>query len=123
MGRGVAVPEGGFDEDDDCINDEDEEYLQTLEKLNTERVKKELAHASGDDDPLDDDDDDQELAFSSPLELSDLVLYFLDAMNVAHQREPEVVAALRNQLDQTDTARLQSFIDSSDSRREEKRNE
>jgi hypothetical protein len=30
---GMAVPEGGYDEDEDCVNAEDEEYRAVLERM------------------------------------------------------------------------------------------
>lgn len=38
---------GGFAEDEDCVNTEDEEYYKMLERINKEdRVKKELKRAA-----------------------------------------------------------------------------
>lgn len=42
-----VIPDGGFDEDDDCVNQEDVNYQEMFKKLEAARVRKELARASG----------------------------------------------------------------------------
>lgn len=116
------VPEGGFDEEEDCKNAEDEAYKIHLEKMEKrQRVKDELKRAGLDaadfDDGDFDDDDEDELVFTSPIENMDLVLYFMDALHFANTREPEVIGSLQNSLDMEDKNRLQEFFNSMNGRK------
>jgi len=97
----LEVPEGGFGEDEDCVNVEDEEYRANLERIEKEeRVKKEIRRAAGlpdhdyEDDYEDDDDDDDELIFVTNIDNMDCVAYFLEAINSLNAKEPQLLGAI-----------------------------
>ena len=101
-----AIPEDGFDEDEDCLNAEDETYLEAVEELsNLERVKKEL---KGDED-FDDDDEDID-DFTSPLDNTDMLTHFCDTMNSVHEQNPDFIEQLQGNLEPDDQTLLEEII-------------
>jgi hypothetical protein len=103
-----AIPDEGFDEDEDCLNAEDETYLEAVEELNMlDRVKKEM---KGDEDFEDDEDDEDVDDFTSPLDNTDMLSQFCDTMNRVHAQNPEYIAQLQANLEPDDQTRLQEII-------------
>jgi hypothetical protein len=135
------IPDEGFDEEEDAVNEDDLQYLALLAKLEKQdRVKAELRRANGKiafnissiryssnllpcydavgGEPVDDEEDElEELMFDSPIEKLDLVVYFLDAMQAGYLREPQLVSSLQQGLDEEDKQRLQTFMQSLNERR------
>lgn len=105
----LEVPDGGYDEDEDCVNAEDETYREALEKLDKEeRVKRQLYI---DGEPVDDDDDDNDaFDFTSPIETVDVLAYFVDAMSSLSAADAERVHALQSRLDAEDAQRLRELL-------------
>lgn len=102
-----AIPDEGFDEDEDCLNAEDETYLEAVEELNMlDRVKKEL---QGDEDFEDEDEDDVD-DFTSPLDNTDMLTHFCDTMNSVHAQNPQFIEQLQANLSPEDQTRLQEII-------------
>jgi hypothetical protein len=102
-----AIPDDGFDEDEDCLNAEDETYLEAVEELNMlDRVKKEL---KGEDEFEDEDEDDVD-DFTSPLDNMDMLSHFCEVMNTAHAQNPQFIAQLQANLEPDDQTRLQEII-------------
>ena len=61
------MPDGGYGEEEDCLNAEDESYRQALAQMSKDDVK--LAKYSGGEFEGDSDDDSMEdLSFTSPIE-------------------------------------------------------
>jgi hypothetical protein len=113
------MPEGGFDEDEDVINAEDEAYKQALEKIEKrKRVKDELRRADPNfvDDDDEGDDEEDEMVFTTPVETIDCVVYFIDALTALNARDAQLVSSLRSQLG-SDDASLQQFIELAEQRR------
>ena len=105
----LEVPDGGYDEDEDCVNAEDETYREALEKLDKEeRVKRQL-YIDGElvDD---DDDDDGGFDFTSPIETIDVLVCFVDAMSSLSATDAGRVNALQGCLDDEDTQRLRELL-------------
>lgn len=112
-----AIPEEGYDEDEDCLNAEDEAYLEAVEELDKlDRVKKEL---KGDEDFDDDENDDD---FTSPLDNTDMLLQFCDVMNSIHSQNPEYINHLQANLDENDQSLLQEILNVAEMRRQHSRN-
>lgn len=100
----LYVPDGGYDEDEDCLNAEDEDYREMLENLDKEeRVKRELYIAG---EAVDDEDDDEAYSFTSPIEHMDMTGYFFQSMEVFMHKEPTLFASLRAGLSVEDQQRL-----------------
>lgn len=112
--KALYVPDGGYDEDEDCVNAEDEEYRAALEEMDKEdRVKKELYRAGGgddDDEALDDEDEDEDYTYTSPIENLNMSQMFLTAMTALGQRDPAFVESLRGGLLPEDQARLEQIV-------------
>lgn len=102
----LYVPDGGYNEDEDCLNAEDEEYRQMLESMdNEEKAKRELYLAG---EPVDDEDED-DFAYTSPIENFQITKMFFDELNVWLSRDPAFVTALKAQLNSEDTMRLEQL--------------
>lgn len=120
--HGVDMPEGGFDEDTDCVNAEDEEYYNALERMTREeRVRHEL----GED--IDDEElDNEAYIFTSPIEVLDNAIYFLDHMQMAMQSYPDRFHSIFNELNAdgrpnegpTDLLRWQGLLNSCENRKQ-----
>jgi hypothetical protein len=108
-----GIPDGGYGEDEDCVNAEDESYLKHLAKLEKKqqekRVKEELRRAG---EIIDDDDEDvdDELIFTTSVDGMDCVAYFLGAMDAVNKRDPHIAATLMANLSAEDKSRVQEFI-------------
>jgi hypothetical protein len=103
----LAVPEGGYDEDADCLNAEDESYREVLESMDKEeRVKRELFLAG---EPVDDEDDD-DFVFTSHIELMNVTQHFLDSMRNLAARDANVAGQLQSSLSAEDLKSLQDLI-------------
>jgi hypothetical protein len=106
----LNVPEGGYDEDEDCINAEDETYREAIQKLDKdERVKRQLYI---DGEPVDDDDDDDDTSyeFTSPIENLDVLGFFIGSMRSFEARDGHSLLRLQESLDQEDTLRLKELL-------------
>lgn len=107
-GGDLDVPEGGYDEDEDCLNAEDEAYRESLEAMSKEqRVKKQLYVAG---EPVDDEDDD-DFVYTSPIESLDVLSFFVASMQQAASIAPELVANLQSRLRPEDVARLETILE------------
>lgn len=75
------VPDDGYNEDNDALNTEDRAYLKYLEnsKKDEEAYKGHLYGAYDGGEPV----DDEEPEFTSPLDKSDVLIYFMTAINQA----------------------------------------
>ena len=105
--KALHVPDGGYDEDEDCLNAEDETYRAALESMDKEeRVKRELFLAG---EPVD-DEDDGEFVFTSPIEVMDMTKYFMEVVHSISLRDSTLIPSLQAKLDGEDTARLQELI-------------
>jgi hypothetical protein len=115
----MEVPEGGFGEDEDCLNAEDEMYREAIEKLGKEeRVKRQLYI---DGEPVDDDEEDEdEFEYTSPIENMDVLDFFVSAMQAVHARDSPLMARLQAALEQEDTDRLQELLATNSKRRTER---
>lgn len=122
----LYVPDGGYNEDEDCLNAEDEEYREVLKRM--EKKQKKAAAAAlaapaggvvggdedddmyGDCDFLDDEDVD-EFSFVSPIENMDVTSFFLNMLGSlsASADHVQVVQGLQAGLSQEDKARLQEL--------------
>lgn len=103
-----AIPDDGFDEDEDCLNAEDEAYLEAVEELDMlDRVKKEL---KGEEDFEDEDEDEDVDDFTSPLDNTDMLSHFCDTMNQVHAQNPQFIEQLQANLEPADQERLQEII-------------
>lgn len=106
--KALDVPEDGYDEDEDCVNAEDEEYLIAMA---------ELAKQGNKYDQYGDDDLDETEEVATPLDTMDMVLLFSDTMNAAHARDPALFEVLQSNLDEEDQARLQGILENVNERR------
>lgn len=104
----LEVPEGGYDEEEDCINAEDEQYLEAIEELEKkEKVKRQMYMAG---EPVDDDDLDDEDEFTSPIDTIDVVQHFKNIIQQAASREPALYQQMQARLDDQDKARLAEIM-------------
>lgn len=110
----LYLPEGGYDEDEDCLNAEDEAYREALEKMGKDEEFKSIKYSGGGGDVLSDDEEDEEdnYIFTSPIENMNMIQYFLDAMKSIELRDGggALTASLQNGLDEKDQARLQELV-------------
>lgn len=103
----LAVPDGGYDEDADCLNAEDESYREVLEQLDKEdRVKRELYLAG---EPVD-DDEDEDFVFTSTIESMNITQFFLDSMRNLNARDAAVAGALQSALGAEDRQHLADLM-------------
>jgi len=115
--KALHVPDGGYDEDEDCINAEDESYREALEVMEKEeKVKRELFLAG---EAVDDEDDENEdFTFTSPVESIDIVQHFLDTLRNIEGRDANLMEYLRSSLDNEDHQRLADILKLSTERKE-----
>ena len=107
----LDMPEDGYDEDEDCINAEDEEYLIAMADFAKEGRKKY--------DEFGDDDMDENEEVVTPLDTMDMVLLFCETMQGAHARDPQLFEMLQGNLDEADQKRLQDIFASAEEHRRE----
>lgn len=105
--KALYVPDGGYGEDEDCVNAEDEEYREMLEQMDKEeRVKRELYLAG---EPVD-DEEDEDFTYTSPIENFNMSQVFLEALQQIAARDGQLVNRLRGGLDGEDSARFEQII-------------
>lgn len=108
----LHIPDEGYDEEDDCVNAEDEDYLKYLAEIEGKKSRKyrdgELV--GGDDDDSDDDDDYEGATYTSPVDAMDVALLFKQVLAVASQREPQLFVQLEHSLDDQDKDRLSKLL-------------
>jgi hypothetical protein len=121
--KALYVPDGGYDEEDDCLNAEDEAYRAALESMDKEQITKSKRYANGelqggdDEDEEDDDMSMEEIEFISPIENMNITQHFLDTMQTLQQRDGGALAAsLRASLSAEDQERLEDLIKASHAR-------
>ena len=107
----AQIPEGGYDEDEDAVNAEDETYLRVLND-----------HAAGsgsflDGDPLEDDDEDY--SFTSPVDTTDVLIFFVDALESISVNDAGLMAALQAELSPLEQQALQEYVSISAQRKAE----
>jgi len=95
-----SVPVNGYDEDEDCINVEDEEYLDYIRKNNT-IANKTQQFLSGV--PVDDEEEDDLCCTEWVLKDVDVKKFFFDSMQSTNARDPMFIQMLNNHLTQEDT--------------------
>lgn len=109
----LYLPEGGYDEDEDCLNAEDEAYREALEKMGKDEEFKSTKYSGGDllSDEEEEDEEDNYI-FTSPIENMNMIQHFLDAMKSIELRDGggALTASLQNGLDDQDKARLQELV-------------
>lgn len=108
--KALHVPDGGYDEDEDCLNAEDEAYREALEAMGKEAAGKRDKYSGGE--LMDDDDESMEdFTFTSPIENLNVIQHFLDTMTLLQQRDGgALTASLQAGLGEEDKARLQELI-------------
>lgn len=104
--KALFVPEGGYDEEEDCLNAEDESYRQALEDMAKEEGKK---YSGGE--LLDDDESMEDFSFTSPIENMNVVQHFLDTMAALQLRDGgALTTSLQAGLGEEDKQRLIELI-------------
>jgi hypothetical protein len=107
----LHVPEGGYDENDDCINCEDEEYRQVLEDLNEEDKVKRQKFMAGE--PVDDEEDD-DFIYTSPIENIPMSTFFVGVMTELSTRDQQqnsnFIDFLKRNLNAEDHERLNNIV-------------
>lgn len=104
--KALYVPEGGYDEEEDCLNAEDESYRQALEDMAKEEGKK---YSGGE--LLDDDESMEDFSFTSPIENMNVVQHFLDTMAQLQLRDGgALTTSLQAGLGDEDKQRLLELI-------------
>ena len=106
----LYLPEGGYDEDEDCLNAEDEAYREALEKMGKDDEFKSIKYSGGD--VLSEEDEEENYIFTSPIENMNMIQHFLDAMKTIELRDGggALTASLQNGLNEQDKARLQELV-------------
>ena len=131
--KSLEVPDGGYNEDEDCLNAEDEAYRAVLEKMQKEEedvvVKRtiyrdgQLVGTKGEDisseDTEEDEDDEDDYSATLPTENLDVSIYFVDAMTALSQQYGTMVQKLQSELIPEDAARLQEIIRTAEERKKE----
>ena len=105
----IVVPDGGYNEDEDCVDVEDEEYRAMLdehEKMEGIRKQKFINGEEIDDDDEEEDDDD----FVTPLDNLDVGQYLCNSLMILSQREPALGKMLRDGLAEEDKIRLEALF-------------
>lgn len=121
----LEVPEGGYDENDDCINAEDEEYRQMLEDLDKEEKVKRQVFMSGE--PINDEDDD-DFIYTSPIENIRMAQYFINTLNAIGsqysdpQQSTSFMTYLQQNLTQEDHQRFNEIIQLANQQHQEELN-
>lgn len=105
--KALYVPDGGYDEDEDCVNAEDEEYRKVLEDMTKEeKVKQALKDSNG---FLDDDEDEDAYSYTSSIELMDVTQRFFDFMHAFSSKEAALFGSLRAGLSAEDANQLEEL--------------
>ena len=91
-----SVPAEGYDEDEDCINVEDEEYLDLIKNNSMESKAQEFLAGE----PVDDEEEDDMCNTDWVLKDTDARSYFFDTMR---QRDTMFIQMLNSHLTQDDT--------------------
>jgi hypothetical protein len=105
--KALYVPEGGYHEDEDCLNAEDEEYRQVLENLSKEdRIKKELFMAG---EPVD-DEEDEDFIYTSPIENLPMAALFVHTMTDLSNKDASYVEFLKKLFNEEDHQRTHELI-------------
>lgn len=125
--RRLQVPDGGFDEDEDCINVEDEEYLATLEQVAGVEGAKRSVYRNGelvgsattgtenndddgggeDEEEYDNDEEDEMYEVTLPVETMDMSLFLVQCLTTLGMNNPSLAVTLQQSLSAEDAARLQ----------------
>lgn len=110
----LTVPDDGYDEDEDCIDVQAEEYRNILEAAETSDTVKRQLFAHGEYVPEDDDDEEEEDDddFVSPIDTIDVGLCLCQNLLLMEQREPQLMMTLRNDLNEEDKTRLATLFES-----------
>ncbi len=103
----MEIPEGGYDENDDCLNLEDEQYLAALEELDKKGKAKVQKYVGGE--PVGSEDED-DIDYTSPLDTINIFQFFYQAMTAASHREPGLFAQLQSNLSHEDRGILNEII-------------
>lgn len=107
----LDVPDGGFDEDEDCVNVEDESYRDYLNSLTSMGDKaKHMIYQNGELMDGYEDDEDEALEYTGGFENVNIVKYFIKAMQTADAKDNTTMSALRTQLTPEDQQQLQAYI-------------
>lgn len=107
----MNIPDEGYDEDEDCVNAEDEEYLAALAEMDENTKRKIYRDGELIDGEMDSDDDDYEGEnFTSPIDTIDIVGLFKHTMLAAAAREPQTFTQLQQSLEEEDKARLMKYL-------------
>lgn len=110
LAAALHVPDGGYDEDEDCLNAEDEEYRKAIEKMTKEeRVKRQLFIDGELVDGEEDEEDDMQ--FTSPIENMDMNKYFIESMTSLSARNPHLAASLQSTLSPEELTLLQTIAE------------
>lgn len=108
--KALFVPDGGYGEEEDCLNAEDESYRQALEQMGKDDVKR-AKYSGGEFEGDSDDDSMEDLSFTSPIENMNVVQHFLDTMNMLQLRDGgALTTSLQAGLGEEDRGRLQQLI-------------
>jgi len=109
--KALYVPEGGYDEDEDCLNAEDESYREALEAMGKAAEGKRDKYSGGELIGDDDDESMEDFSFTSPIENMNVIQHFLDTMTLLQQRDGgALTTSLQAGLDGDDKQRLQELI-------------
>ena len=120
--EGLAVPEGGYDENEDCVNAEDEQYRKHLEKVAasegqngvSRRVYRNGELVEGEEDEDDDedydDDDDENYAVTLPTDAMDISEFFVASMTQLAARDGGLVSRLQASLTPVQSERMMQVI-------------
>jgi hypothetical protein len=118
--KALYVPDGGYDEEEDCVNAEDEAYreaLETMDRNTTNKAKAAASPAKATEDAEDTDflegdpvDDEDEMAFVSPLEIMDVSAFFKSTLQSIQAQDPSVAQHLQQGLDDEDRQRFQDLL-------------
>jgi hypothetical protein len=106
----VEIPEDGFEEDEDCINVADEDYLEAMAEV--ANAGKKYDQYGDDMDDLDESDEPD-----TPLDAEDMTILFCDSMNQSFHRDPELFGGLQNGLDDEDKERLRVILETAEYRK------
>jgi hypothetical protein len=119
----LAVPEGGFTEDEDVINAEDESYRTYLEKLEKKQQSEKQGQeqdgkqrkiyrdgvAMFDESEVEDEEDDDEFDFTLPTDNVDILLDIMQTIQQQQTANPQAIQQLLAALQAEDTQRLASY--------------
>mmetsp|Transcript_46986 Transcript_46986/g.69588 ORF Transcript_46986/g.69588 Transcript_46986/m.69588 type:complete len:1060 (+) Transcript_46986:78-3257(+) len=106
--------EYGFAEDEDVTNEDDEAYMEALNKLSGSGndISRFLV---GDDWDADDDDDDDD--YASPIDQVDQLVFLSDTLKAAFQREPEVYQQVQAALPPETVTQFQQLTATADAQK------